>query len=132
MFEIHTLVSEAAVDLVNFAESADKKSFEVALRRNSHVKRNVERVVMSDERFRRGTADERVHHRSFDFHETCVVHVVSDEIDDFHSLFESFADIVVHDEVEVSLAVAELFVGKSVEFFGKRSDIFGEKLCSVR
>ena len=51
-----------------------------------------------------------VHHGRLDFDEAEVVEEASDVVDDFGSTDKDVADVRVHDQVEVTLAVAELDV----------------------
>ena len=71
------LVAEIAVDLVDLLEAADDQALQVQLRRDAQVHRHVERVVMRDERPRRGAAGNRLHHRRLDFHEAARVELVA-------------------------------------------------------
>ena len=60
-------VAEVAVDLEHLLEAADDQPLQVQLGRDAQVQLHVERVVMRDERPRRGAARDRMHHRRLDF-----------------------------------------------------------------
>ena len=60
------LVTEIAVDLENFLESADHQPLQIELRRDAQVQVHVQRVVMRAKRPRRGAARDGLHHRRFD------------------------------------------------------------------
>ena len=55
------------------------------------------------------------------------LHVTADQADDGAALAEHVADLGVHDEVDVALAIADLAVGEAVELLGQRSQRLGEK-----
>ncbi len=66
--EIPSLRKHAA-DLEDPLEPADDEPLEVQLGRDAHEEVDVERVVVRDERARRGAADDRVQHRRLDLDE---------------------------------------------------------------
>lgn len=56
------------------------------------------------------------HLKSFYFahlHEAHAVQVLSDVVDDLASCHEDVSDVVVHDQIEVSLSVSDLDVGQT-------------------
>ncbi len=59
-------VAEVAVDLEDLLEAAHDQLLQVELGRDAKVELRVERVVMGDERPRRGASRDRVHHRRLD------------------------------------------------------------------
>ena len=63
------LVAEIAVDLVDALQAAHHQPLQVKLRRDAQVEIDIERVVMGDERPRRGAAVDRLHHGRLHFDE---------------------------------------------------------------
>ena len=66
-------VAEVAVDLEDALEAADHEPLQVELGRDAQVEIEVERVVVGDERPRRGAAGDRLHHRRLDLEEAARV-----------------------------------------------------------
>ncbi len=127
MREVHALVAEAAVDFEHALEAAHEQALEVQLGCNAQVDFHVERVEMRGEGLGRRTARKCVQHGGLDL-EIAVVHaVLAHGRDDLGTLDERLFDVVVHDEVDVALAIAQLFVGQAVELLGKRAQRLGEK-----
>ena len=114
------LVAEVAVDLVDALEAADHQALQVQLRRDAQVHVQVERVVVRLERARRGTARDRLHHRRLDLEEVERVQEVAQVADDARAGAEHAAALLVHDEIDVALAVARLGVGKAVPLVRQR------------
>jgi len=131
MFYIHPFVSEVSIYLINLPHSADKQSFEITFGGDPHIKSHVQSVVVSDERSCRRTAHKWMHHRCLNFKKTSRIHIVSDKRDYFYPFFESLSHIIVHYQIEISLAVTHFLICKSMKFFRKRADIFCKQLCFV-
>src|SRR3569832_328603 len=111
--------AEVAVDLVDPVEAADDEALQVQLRRDPHEQLHVERVVVRDERARRGTADDRVHHRRLDLEETTRVEERPDAAHDLRALAEHRADLGSDREIDVALAVARLDIAEAVPLVGQ-------------
>ena len=62
-----TFVAEVPIHLEHALEATDHEPLQIQLRRDSQIQVHVERVVMRDERARRSAAEDRMHHRRFDF-----------------------------------------------------------------
>ena len=74
---IHTLVTEVAREFVYPFKTAHDKTFEVQLIGDTQVQRNVQRVVVRDERTSRSAARNRLQYRSVHFHVTLFVEEVT-------------------------------------------------------
>ena len=68
-----------------------------------------------------------MHHGGLDLHVAVGLHVAADQADDGAALAEHVADLGVHDEVNVTLAVADLAIGEAVELLGQRAQGLGEE-----
>ncbi len=120
-------VAEVAVDLVDALKAADREALQVKLRRNAQVHVEIQGVMVSNERFRRGTAGNHLHHGCFHFHEAALVHVLADEGDDLGATLKHLPGIRVHDQVDVALPIAELLIGQTVVFVRQRSQRLGQQ-----
>lgn len=69
---VHSFVAENTGDFINLVEAADDETLERKLQRDSQVQRDIEIIVVSDERTGVGAAGQRVEHRRFDFDELAV------------------------------------------------------------
>src|SRR5947209_136109 len=111
-------VPEVAVDLVHAVESADSQALEVELRRDAQVKVDVESIVMRDKWTRSGSAVEWLHHGCLDFHILSVVKKLANRLHDLRALDEHFAHIGIHEQVNITLAIAQLDVGQAMPLLG--------------
>ena len=128
MGEVHALVAELATDLKDALKAAHDAALEGQLGGDAQVEVAVKRVEVRDERLGVGTTQDGMHHGGLDLHVAVGLHVAADEADDLAALAEGVADLGVHDEVDVALAVANLAVGETVELLGQRAQGLGEQL----
>jgi hypothetical protein len=120
-------VAEVAVDFENLLETADDQTLQVQLGGDAQELLHVERVVVRDERLGRGAAGDRVHHRRFDFEEAVPVHVIADRGDDATAGEEGEAGFLVHDQVDVTLAILHFLIGQAVELVRQRAQRLGQQ-----
>lgn len=73
--------------------------------------------MVSLERSGGSTSGDHVHHWSLDFNEVQVPEILSNVINNLVSSLEDLSDIVVHDEVQISLSVASIFVKITLTFW---------------
>ena len=66
-------------------------------------------------------------HRSFHLHEITAVKETTNFLNDCGSLLEGLADILIHDEIHISLAIADIGILQSVELLRKRLQRLGKK-----
>ena len=125
--EVHALVAELAANLKDALHTAHNEALERQLGGNAQVEVAVERIEVRDEGLCVGAAENGVHHGSLDLHVAVGLHVTANQADDGAALAEHVADLGVHDEVDVALAIADLAVGEAVELLGQRSQRLGEK-----
>ena len=122
-----TLVAEVAVDLVDPLEAADHEALQVQLGRDPQVHLLVERVVVRDERPRGRAARYRLHHRRLDLEEVEGIERIPEVGDDARARAEHLARGLVHDEVDVALAIARLGVGQAMPLVGQRPQRLGQQ-----
>ena len=67
MLDRDAFIPKITIDLVNAIHAADNKPLQIKFRRDAEKQIEIQRVVMRDERSRRGAAVDRLHHRRFNF-----------------------------------------------------------------
>ena len=128
VLERDALVAEVLAELVHALEPADDEPLEVELRRDAQVEVALELVVMRHERPRRSAAVARLQHRRLDLDEALAVEVGPDRRHDARAQHERLARLLVDEQVEVALAIAQLDVGEAVERVGERLGVAREHL----
>ena len=124
---LKTFVAEIAVDLEDLLEAADDQALQVKLGGDAQELLHVERVVVGDEGLGRGAAGDRVHHRRLDLEEAVPAHVVADRGDDAAAGEKGEARLLVHDQVDVALAVLHFLIGQAMELVRQRAQRFGQQ-----
>ena len=119
-------IAEVAIDLVDALQASHHQPLEVQLWRDAEVEVHVERVVVGDERARRGAAVERLHHRRFHVDEAAFLELAADGRDDLAARDEDAPHFGVSDQVEVALAVADLHILEAVPLLGHRQQRLGQ------
>jgi len=99
----------------------------VQLGGDAEVEVQVERVVVGDERARRGPAGDRLHHRGLDLEVAARDEEVAQVADGARAHLEDAARVRVDDQVEVALPVARLHVLEAVPLLGQRAERLGEQ-----
>ncbi len=125
------LVAEVLADLVDALEPSDDQALQVELGRDPQVEIGVELVRMRHERVREGPTEARLQDGRLDLDEALLVEVAADRRDDARPQQEELARVVVHEQVEVALAVARLPVGDTMERVRERAPVRREHLERV-
>ena len=125
--EVHALVAEDAPKLENALVAAHEQALEMQLGGDAQVVLLVQCVEVRDERLGRSTALDGLEDGGLDLHVAVVLHVAAEGRHDARALGESLADVGVHDEVDVALAIARLLVGQAMELLGQRADSLGQQ-----
>ena len=123
----HTLVTEVAVQLKDTFKTADKQTFEVKFRSNTHIHRGTQGFKESLEGICRSTSGKVLKHGGFNLHKAASFKELADFADDFAAEFESFHHFRIGDHIQITLTVTLFNVGQSVEFFGQRTQGFGKQ-----
>ena len=126
--EIGALVSELATKLVDALKAANKQALQWKLGCNAQVVLGVQSVVVRDERLCVCAAKNLLKNRGLNLHVTVRLHELADDGDDLRALAEHVADLGVHDEVNIALAITNLAVGEAVELLRQRTQRLGEDL----
>ena len=113
MGAVHALVAEVARELIHALEAAHDEALQVKLVGNAEVHRDVQGVVVRDERTRRGAAGDGLQHRGLHLEIAALVEETADAVDDAGAGDEDVLHLVVHHEVDVTHTVAQFGV---VEF----------------
>ena len=110
---INTLISEVLTNFKDTVKSSHNAHFKVKFRSYSHEKLGVKSMMEGFERFGSSSTRDEVHHRSFNFNEFLLNEVVSQIIDALGSDFELGLNVLVDDQIKVSLSVSSVFVKSS-------------------
>ena len=117
------LVAEVLADLVHALEPSDDQALQVELGRDAQVEVCVQLVRVRHERVRERAAVARLEDGRLDLDEPLAVEVATDRRDDLRAQEEEVARLLVHEQVEVALAVARLRVGQAVERVRERAAV---------
>ncbi len=112
---VHPLVAEVLGEFIYPVVSSHDQSLEVEFVGDSQIERDVQRVVVGDERTGGRASRYALQDRGLHFEAAGLVEVPSHRGDDFRPLDEHLPDLGIDDEVHVSLAVAEFRVGDRIE-----------------
>ena len=123
----HAFVTEVAVDFKHALKAAYHQTFQIKLGSDTPIQRDVQRVVVGNERTGCRTAGNRVHHRGFHFKILLASHEVADGLDDAAAFFEDFARFGIYDQIGITLAVAGFLVFQAVHFIRQRAQGFGQQ-----
>ena len=83
--------------------------------------------MVGDERPRRGSPGDGLHHGSFHFHVAALVQESAQRLDQPAALDEDLAHFGIDDQVDIALAIAEFHVGQAVPLLRQRQQILGEQ-----
>ena len=123
---IHAFISEVSGDFKNPFIAAHQEPFQIQFRCNAKVHGHVQGIEMGGEGFCIGAAIEGLEHRRFHFQEVMVGVPFADSRHHGSSLHEGVPDFRIHDEIQVSLAVALFLVCETVPFFRQRAQGLGK------
>jgi hypothetical protein len=121
VLERDALVAEVLAELVDALEAADDQALEVELGGDPQEQRAVELVVVRRERARERAAVDRLEHRRLDLDEAALVEPPAHRGDHLGAHDEQLARLLVGDEVELAVAVAQLDVLEPVALLGRRA-----------
>src|SRR5690606_1317365 len=94
---------------------------------NAQVHVHVQRVVVGDERLGCCATWNRVQHGGFHFKEPSCQHVLTDAADSLAACNKRTPGFLCHDEVDITLAVAQFLVGHAVKLVRQRAQRFGKQ-----
>ena len=122
------LVAEDPPDLEHLVEAADHEALEVELGRHAQVEVGVERVVVRDERARRGPAGDRVQQRRLHLDETLLPQPLAHAAHHVAAQLQDRPAALVRPQVDVALAVAHLGVGHPAPLVAEVAPRLGQQL----
>ena len=124
-------VAEVLADLVDALEAADDQALEVELGRDPEVEVLFEVVPPASRTAARSASVARLQHRCLDLDEARRVQWRRIAANDAAAEEEVGARLLVHQQVEVALAVAQLDVGEAVEGVRQRRAVLASSSSSV-
>ena len=111
---VHPFVAEVSAELVHPVEPAHDQPLQVKLVGNPQVERDVQGVVVGDERPRRRATGDALKHRGVHFHPSFGVERFTDFSNDGGTRFEGLFHLRVDDQIHVAHPVPQLGVGEGV------------------
>mmetsp|Transcript_3263 Transcript_3263/g.4493 ORF Transcript_3263/g.4493 Transcript_3263/m.4493 type:complete len:335 (-) Transcript_3263:464-1468(-) len=107
---INSLISEDSANFVDSVQTSNNELLQVQLRSNSHKELHLQIVMEGFEWLGSSSSSNHVQDGGFDFQESSGVQESSEVSDNVALHCEGASDILVHDEVEVSLSVSGFLV----------------------
>lgn len=111
---VHALVAEILGELIHAVIASHDESLQIKLIGNTQIQRDVQCIVMCDERSCRSAARYRLENRGLHLQTACIVEILTHRSDNLGPLDESVLYLRVYDEVHISLSVSELRIGERV------------------
>ena len=111
---VHALVAEVLADFVHAFEAAHDQALEVKFRGDAAIHLLVERIEVCDEGTRRSTAGDVLERGSFHFRVAGFVEDGAQGADGLGTLVERVLHLRIHNEVDVTTAVAQFGILKGV------------------
>ena len=112
---VHSFIAEVTANLIHTLETAHDKTLQVELRSNTQIQIHVQRIMVCDERTSRCTTCYLLKNRSLHFRETSLIKHLTHGAQDGGTLQERVLHPVVHNQVHITLAVAQFWVFKRIE-----------------
>ena len=118
---VHCLVPEVAGYLKNFLKSPDDQPLKVEFGCDPQEEFLVKEVVVRGKRAGICSTVNRLQDRGFELEKAVVIEIPSDEGDDPAPVPEYFPALVIHNQINVALAITLFDVGQAVEFLRERA-----------
>ena len=115
MSGVQTFVTEYTADLEDTLHAADDQSLQVQLQGDTQLHVLIQRIVMGLERSCSCTAGIGYQHGSLYFQETLSVQITADGTDNSGTLYESILNVLIHDQVGITLTITDIGIGQAVE-----------------
>ncbi len=122
------LVAKALAEVVHVLQAPDETAVEVQLDGDAQRHLLVQRVVMGQERARRGAPRERLQHGRFDLDEAPLGHERPQRVDRARARHEQLARGLIREQIELAVAVARAGVAEPVVLGGRGA----QRLCKER
>ena len=112
---VQTFVTEYTADLEDTLHAADDQSLQVQLQGDTQLHVLIQRIVMGLERSCCRTAGIGYQHGGLYFQEALSVQITTDGADDLRTLYESILNILIHDQVGITLTITDIGIGQAME-----------------
>ena len=129
---IKAFIPENTSDLVYPLQSSDNQTLQVQFERNPKFFIFAKSIIMSDKRTSRCSSGIVYQHRSLDLHKAPAVQEIPDLSDNLGSLDKRLFYILIHNQVDISLAVADICVDQTMELLRERLQRFGQQCHLLR
>src|SRR5699024_8352610 len=119
MSRVKSLVSEHTADLVNSLQSSYDQSLEIKLKGDTELEILVQCVEVRLKRSCRSSSGVAHEDRRLHFHKALSVQISPDRAENLRTLDKGIFYLRVHDQVHISLAIADIRVRQAVELLRK-------------
>ena len=135
---VHPFVAEVLAELVHAVETSYDQTFEIQFIGDAQVERDVQCVVVRDERPGRRSAGNWLQDRRLHLEVAPLVEELAHRVDDLTPLEERILDLRIDDQVDVALAVALFRIAEGIVYFavflldyGQRAQRFAQQRKSL-
>ena len=115
---IHTFVAKLTTNFKHLLKTTHQQALQVQFGGNTQVVLTVECVMVRLEGTRIRATQNGVQDRRLNFVEALILHIASNSCDNLKTLLKRIAHFGIHDQVDIALTIARLFVGQAVKLFG--------------
>ncbi len=122
MLGIHSLVSEDASDLEDLRKACDHEALEPQLGRDAEEDVEAEGIVMGHERPRVSASCDVLEHGRLDLHESPFEKEIPGRAPEHRAFLHHCLNILVGENIQISLAKLYLLVLKTAPLLGKRKE----------
>lgn len=113
--EINTFIAELTANLIHTVETTNDQHLQVQLGSDTKVQIHVQVIVMGDEGLGNGTTWDHVHHGRLNLKEVTLIKITANTVDDLGTNGEGVANVLVDDEIQITLTVTSLHVGQTTK-----------------
>ena len=126
MTGVNPFITEYTTDFVYAFHATNDEALEVEFEGDTHVKVDVQCVVVGDKWTCGCATGDGVEHWGFNFEECAFIKVTTYCGDDFGAQDEGVFNVRIHDQVNVALTIAKLGIGQTMVLFRKWTHGFAE------
>ena len=124
---VQPFVAEYAPDFIDTLQTADNQSFQRQFQRNAELEIFIQRIEMRLERSCCRAACICHEHRCFYFHKSLGIQILTNTADDFRTLDKGVLYFRVHNQIYITLAIADVCVGQAVKFLWQNLQALAQK-----
>ena len=112
---VQTFVTEYTADLEDTLHAADDQSLQIQFQGNTQLYVLIQCIVVGLERSCCRTAGIGYQHGGLYLQEALSVQITADGTDNSGTLYESILNVLIHDQVGITLTITDIGIGQAVE-----------------